>query len=273
MGESDEYRITSPQNERIKAVVRLAKKSGRDETGLIAIEGVREIARALRARVTMRAVYYCREIIATEEERALLEMLKERNVPLVSVAAPAFRKIAYREDSGGFVAVAEKPHQGLDDLRTGPDALYLAVDAVEKPGNLGALFRSADAAGASGVIISAPKTDLHNPNVIRASLGTVFSVPVAVTRAQHAIGWLKSNGIAVITTSPEADVLYTETDMVSPCVIVVGSEDAGLGREWFEASDRIVRIPMRGSADSLNVSVAATILLYEALRQRGAVHG
>ena len=268
MGESNEHRITSPQNEMIKAVVRLSKKSERDETGLIAIEGAREIAQAIRAGVALEGVYYCPEIIATDEERALLVTLRERNMPLLSVAAPAFKKIAYREDSGGFVAVAEKPHQGLDDLRTDPVALFLAVDAVEKPGNLGALFRSADGAGVSGIIISAPKTDLYNPNVIRASLGTVFSVPVAVARAQHAIGWLKSKGIAIITTSPEADALYTAADMVSPCAIIVGSENEGLGREWIEASDLSVRIPMKGTADSLNVSVTAAILLYEALRQR-----
>lgn len=270
MGENDEYRITSLQNERIKAVVRLSKKSERDETGLIAIEGAREIARAIRAGVAIREIYYCPAIVSTDEERALLAMLKERGVPLSSVAAPAFKKIAYREDSGGFVAVAEKPHHGLDDLRTDPGALFLAVDAVEKPGNLGALFRSADGAGVSGIIISAPKTDLYNPNVIRASLGTIFSVPVAVTRAQHAIGWLKSKGVTIITTSPEADAVYSAADMSSPCAIVVGSEDAGLGREWLEASDLSVRIPMRGTADSLNVSVTAAILLYEALRQREA---
>lgn len=270
MGESGEHRITSPQNERIKAVVRLSKKGGRDETGLIAIEGAREIARAIQASVKIGEVYYCPESVADDEERALLETLKARNVPLLQVAPPVFRKIAYREDSGGFVAVAERPHRGLEDLRGGAGALFLAVDAVEKPGNLGALFRSADGAGASGIIVSAPRTDLYNPNVIRASLGTVFSVPSAVARAQHAIGWLKSKGIAIVTTSPEADVLYTAADMVSPCAIVVGSEDAGLGREWFEASDRVVRIPMHGAADSLNVSVAATILLYEALRQRDA---
>lgn len=270
MEEKGKYRITSPRNERIKAVVRLSKKSERDAAGLIVIEGARELARALGAGVAIGEVYFCPEIITTEEERSLLEALKSRNVHLLPVDAPAFRKIAYREDSGGFVAVAEKPHTGLDDLRPGKSALFLAVDAVEKPGNLGALFRSADGAGASGIIISAPRTDLYNPNVIRASIGTVFIVPTAITRAQHAIGWLKSKRIAIVATSPEAAAPYFEADLAAPCAIVVGSEDRGLGREWFEAADQIVRIPMRGAADSLNVSAAATILLYEALRQRGA---
>jgi TrmH family RNA methyltransferase len=142
------------------------------------------------------------------------------------------------------------------------------VDAVEKPGNLGALLRSADGAGVSGVIVSDPATDAYNPNAIRASLGTIFTVPVSVAAAPEAIRWLKKRGVAIVTTSPEAEAPYTAADLTRAAAVVVGSEDRGLGAAWVEASDVSVRIPMMGAADSLNVSAAATILLYEALRQR-----
>jgi len=184
------------------------------------------------------------------------------------VGRKAFEKLAYREAGGGIVAVARQPSHTLADLPERDCPLYLVVNAVEKPGNLGALMRSADGAGAAGVIITDPTTDLYNPNAIRSSLGTIFTVPRALSEASVAMSWLKGRKVAIITTSPSARALYSEADFTGPCAIVVGSEDAGLGREWIEASDLSVRIPMKGAADSLNVSVTAAILLYEALRQR-----
>ena len=150
------------------------------------------------------------------------------------------------------------------------DPFYLVADAVEKPGNLGAILRTADAAGVTGLIVSDPGTDLYNPNVIRSSLGTVFSVPVAMADSGAAAEWLKQRDITIITSSPDADTPFSSVDLTGPCAVVVGSEELGAGETWFEASDIRIRIPMMGIADSLNVSVAAAVLMYEALRQRTA---
>ena len=167
---------------------------------------------------------------------------------------------------GGFI---RKNYFGVADNRPGHgNPLLLVVDHLEKPGNLGAIFRSADGAGATGVIVSDPSAEISNPNVIRASLGTVFTVPKAVAPAPDAISWLKANGIAIAATTPDAETSWSEVDLASPSAIVLGSQDRGLGDEWLKAADIHVRIPMRGVADSLNVSAAAAILLYEALRQR-----
>lgn len=203
-----------------------------------------------------------------DEERRLFRELEKRKIKLNPVGRRAFEKIAYRESTGGLVALAEKPDSTLHNLPRNANPVYLVVDAVEKPGNLGAIFRSADGAGVTGVIVSAPGTDLFNPNVIRASLGTVFTVPSTIASARDGIQWLKSSGTCIVTSTPRGVTEYTDIDMASPCAIVVGSEDRGAGNEWLQASDIRVKIPMRGSADSLNVSACATILIYEALRQR-----
>jgi len=205
-----------------------------------------------------------------EEERNLLVELEARNTRLTEVGPRAFEKISYRESTSCFVAVAERKEKGLQAISSGDAPLFLVVDAVEKPGNLGAMFRTADAAGATGLIISDPRTDVFNPNVIRSSLGTVFTVRLAVAGAAETIAWLGERGISIITSTPHGAIPYTEADLGSPCAIVVGSEELGAGETWIAASDCKVRIPMKGAADSLNVSAAAAVLLYEALRQRSS---
>jgi TrmH family RNA methyltransferase len=261
-------KITSPKNERIKEIERLAKRRERERSGLIVIEGIREVERALAGGVSMLEAFHCPDIEAGPDGRRLFAALAAANVPVTEIARSVFAKLAYREESGGLVAVARRPERALDALPGGRAPLYLVVDAVEKPGNLGALLRSADGAGVSGVIVSDPATDAYNPNAIRASLGTIFTVPVSVAAAPEAIRWLKKRGVAIVTTSPEAEAPYTAADLTRAAAVVVGSEDRGLGAAWVEASDVSVRIPMMGAADSLNVSAAATILLHEALRQR-----
>ena len=261
-------RITSIQNPRIKVVVQLQKKHERHRSGLMLIEGVRELSLAIIGNIAIKEIYICPDVIDSQEEKQLLHELQMMKIQLSVVSRKVFSKIAYRESSGGFVAVAERQKHSLDDLNPCENPLYLVVDAVEKPGNLGALLRSADAAGVDGIIVSEMKTDLSNPNVIRASIGTIFTVPSVIASPQETAKWLKSNKISVITATPHGDVTYTEADMTSPCAIVVGSEDLGISATWLEASHVNVRIPMLGKADSLNVSAAATILLYEALRQR-----
>ncbi len=261
-------KITNFSNPRIKSVVKLGRRSERINTGLMPVEGIREISRALGAGIEFREAFFCPDIADSTKAKRLLEQLSESGVRKTEVSNAVFGKIAYRESVGGIVAIAVRRDHPLEDLPSGGNPLLLVVDHLEKPGNLGAIFRSADGAGATGVIVSDPSAEISNPNVIRASLGTVFTVPKAVAPAPNAISWLKANGIAIAATTPDAETAWDEVDLASPSAIVLGSEDRGLGDEWLKAADIHVRIPMRGVADSLNVSAAAAILLYEALRQR-----
>ena len=261
-------KITSASNPRIKSIIKLARKSERTGTGLMTVEGIREISRALEAGVEFREACYCPEIADGMQEKELLERLAAASVRMTEVSSLVFGKIAYRDSVGGIVAIAVRRDHPLGDMPSGGNPLLLVVDHLEKPGNLGAIFRSADGAGATGVIVSDPSAEISNPNVIRASLGTVFTVPKAVAPAPDVISWLKENGISIVATTPDAEKAWNEIDLASPSAIVLGSEDRGLGDEWLKAADIRVRIPMRGIADSLNVSAAAAILLYEALRQR-----
>jgi TrmH family RNA methyltransferase len=261
-------KITSTSNPRIRSITRLGRKSERISSGLTPVEGTREISRALEADVEFVEAYFCRDIAGSMESARLLKRLAASGARMTEVSSHVFGKIAYRENSGGIVAIAARRDHPLDDLPSGGNPLLLVVDHLEKPGNLGAIFRSADGAGATGVIVSDPTAEISNPNVIRASLGTVFTVPKAVGPAAEVIPWLKTKGIAIVATTPDADTDWSEVDLASPSAIVLGSEDMGLGDEWLKAADIRVKIPMRGIADSLNVSATAAILLYEALRQR-----
>jgi len=266
--------INSTKNPRIKALVHLRIKRHRDKTGLILIEGIKELALAVRRGIRIEEIYCSTGGFRHEGSMEGLIDLKGSGKPkLFEVSDRVFERISYRGGSSGVVAVAKKPELSLDGMPIRENPLYIVMDDVEKPGNLGAILRSADGAGAAGVITSDGKTDLYNPNVIRASLGTVFTVPTAAAAADEAIAWLKSRGIRIVVTTPAADTPYTEADLTGPTAIVVGSEDRGVGRDWLDAADIAVRIPMHGAADSLNVAQSATILAYEALRQRTAVGG
>jgi TrmH family RNA methyltransferase len=265
--------IDSMQNPRIKALVRLRTKHDRDESGLFLIEGMKELSLAIEGGIVVEEIY-CRKLASQEELSPSLLSRKEcEETKFFEVGNSAFEKISYRAGSSGVIAVARKPQRSMKDLPSANDPLYIIVDEVEKPGNLGAVLRSADGAGVTGVIASDERTDLYNPNVIRASLGTIFTVPTVVATTDEAIQWLRSKNVQIVVTSPAADTLYSEVDLTGPTAIVVGSEDRGARREWLEAADLSVRIPMKGSADSLNVAQSATILVYEALRQRTAVGG
>ncbi len=261
-------KITSTSNPRIKSIIKLSRRSERINTGLMPVEGIREVSRALEAGVEFREACYCPEIADGIQEKELLERLAAAGVQMTEVSSHVFGKIAYRESVGGIIAIAVRRDHPLEDLPSGGNPLLLVVDHLEKPGNLGAIFRSADGAGATGVIVSDPTAEISNPNVIRASLGTVFTVPKAVAASPDVITWLKAHGIAIAATTPDAEMSWNEVDLASPSAIVLGSEDRGLGDEWLKAAEFRVRIPMRGIADSLNVSSAAAVLLYEALRQR-----
>jgi len=187
---------------------------------------------------------------------------------LIEVSPAVFEKIAYRENPDGWLAVIPALRRRLDDLSPGANSLLVVAEAIEKPGNLGAILRSADAAGATGLIICDPTTDLANPNVVRSSRGTLFSVRVAEAGGAETIAWLRARGIKLVAATPQANLVYTEADLRGPAAIAVGAEDEGLSRAWLEQADIAVRIPMLGRVNSLNVATAATLLLYEAVRQR-----
>lgn len=273
--------ITSLQNQRIKNVVKLRQRRQRDVQRLTVVEGARETLRALQQGIVPQEAFICPELVAEEEAKTAVSLLHQLlqsfgsaqdKPPIHEVTPDVFAKMAYREDSGGLLLIIPYWERTLDELLLPSRPSFLVViEGAEKPGNLGAILRTADAAGADGVILTdgaADSTDLHNPNVVRASLGTIFSVPVVSDSNAHVIHWLRQHGIQIITTTPAAATRYTAVDLTAPVAIVMGSEAHGLSNEWLNAADQQVMIPMHGIADSLNLSVAAALLLYEVVRQR-----
>ena len=268
-GRDMEDEVRSLQNARIKAVVRLLRDAAaRRESGLTVVEGSREVARAMESGWAPEDVYVCLDQ-ADETARALAIDAERRGVRVFRCSVEAFEKMSYRENPDGLLAVGPLAARGLDDLVLPEDALLLVTEKMEKPGNLGALLRTADGAGVDAVIVCDPATDLGNPNLIRASIGTVFYLPIALAVSEDTVRWLNERGVRMVTTEPGAELLHTAADLTGSVAIVVGAEDAGLSAVWTDHADVRVRIPMLGRNDSLNVSAAAAILLYEAVRQRG----
>jgi TrmH family RNA methyltransferase len=261
-------RITSLQNPRVKQLVRLRDRRPRDEAGVFLVEGYREIRRALEKQVTLNELYYAPDWFLGENEQALIDQALAAGAQLFELSKDAFAKIAYRERPDGLVAIAPQWKRGLEDLPSKPNPFLLVVQAIEKPGNLGTILRSADAAGVDAVIVCDPVTDIFNPNVVRSSTGVLFSVPVVVTETAAVHAWLTERRIRSVATTPSASALYTATDLRGPLAIVMGSEQYGLSDFWLKKSDAQVRIPMAGQADSLNVAMATIITLFEAVRQR-----
>lgn len=258
--------LTSPQNPKIKQLVRLKDRKERDETGLFLIEGFREIQRAQLGGVHFEMLFICPDLFLGSNEPALIQKI---GVETFTLPSHLFEKISYRDRPDGLIAVAHQMQKTLKDLRPKNDApLYVVAEAIEKPGNLGTILRSSDAVGADGVIVCDRCTDIYNPNVVRASVGTLFTLPVLEAQGAEAFLWLKDRNIQVVAATPSATVEYTEADLSGPVAIVVGTEQLGLSDRWMKAADIQVKIPMRGIADSLNVAMATTLLLYEALRQR-----
>jgi len=261
-------RITSRQNDRIKLAAKLRDRSGRDEAGLLLVEGYREVRRALDNGIRPLSLYFCPELFQGSNEPALISLCGERGADLMECTEPVFRKLAYRDRPDGLILIVPKLERRLEHLTLPPDPLVLVAEHLEKPGNLGTLLRSADAAGVHGVIVCDRCTDIHNPNVVRSSIGTLFSLPVVEAESAEAIHWLKQKGLRVAAATPHANVDYTDVDLTGPLAIVVGSEQLGLSSQWMDPAGLQLRIPMRGQCDSLNVAAAATILLFEAVRQR-----
>ncbi|MEK7097408.1 MAG: RNA methyltransferase [Patescibacteria group bacterium] len=256
--------ITSTQNPKIKQAVKLQDAKERKESGLIIVEGRKEISLALKAEIEIETLFYCAQLAG--EDNALLLLLDRKKI--INVTPEVFKKIAYRENPDGFLAVAQAKEIKLEQIKLSKKPLIIVLEAVEKPGNLGAILRSADAAKADAVIVSDPKTDIFNPNVIRASLGTVFTNQVAVSDFQELQGWLKANNIRIFAATPHTKTAYTKADYSGPSAILIGTEHDGLSEKWIEAADEKIKIPMKGQIDSLNASVSLAIVLFEAIRQR-----
>ncbi len=244
------------------------KSKLRREKGLFVLEGRRELEHALEAGFRIDTLFVCPEILELTEETPLLCKVLSEAKNLFEVSPVVYGKIAYREGTEGIIAEMVTPGRSLGSISLPGNPLVMVLESVEKPGNLGAVLRSADAAGADAVIVCDPLTDLFNPNLIRASIGAIFSVPVVTATSADAIKYLKDNGIRILTAQLQDSVLYYDSDMRRGVAIVMGTEATGLSDAWRLAADEHIRIPMLGRLDSLNVSVSAAILLFEAVRQR-----
>lgn len=252
--------ITSKSNPKIKNVVKLQKSSERREQNRIIIEGRREIERAVACGFIIDTLFICSEILG--------EPIGIAANSVEEVSTEVFDKIAYREGSDGLLAVAIPKYSDLQSFKPKKNPLIIVLETVEKPGNLGAIMRTADAAGVDAVIIADQRTDLFNPNAVRASIGTIFSVPLFSCSSEECIKWLRDNDITIYCTYLKASIDYLEADFKKGCAIVMGTESVGISDTWVEAADQNLIIPMRGIADSLNVSVTTAIMVFEAIRQR-----
>ena len=265
--------IDSPANPRVRAALRLRERRERDETGLTLVDGGRESLRAMEAGAVVETAFVCPARIASTEARRVFEKVTQSFEPfgaaidVVELGERAFDRLAYGDRADGVVLVVRSPSTRLEDLVLPAEPLIVVTEDVEKPGNLGAILRSADAAGASAVI-AVGGTDLYNPNVIRASVGTIFTVAVASASAAEVIAWLRRAAVRIVATRVDATELHVDADLTGPIALVLGSEANGLSDAWRGLDIDAVRLPMHGTADSLNVSAAAAVLLYEAWRQR-----
>ncbi len=254
--------LSSSQNPKIKEVGYLKDRRGRDETGLFLIEGYRELKRAVEGGVRIETLFICPDLFLGVNEPALIDSISAQ---VFELPKHLFERISYRDRPDGLIAIAKKMERTLADLS---GDFFVVAEAIEKPGNLGTILRSADAVGASGVIVCDRCTDIYNPNVVRASVGTLFTLPVIEASGKETFSWLKSQGVRIAAATPAAADVYTKADLKGPVAIVVGAEQVGLSDFWMNSADIAVRIPMLGAADSLNVATATTLLLYEVVRQR-----
>jgi TrmH family RNA methyltransferase len=259
--------ITSLQNPRVKRAVRLRHRRGRDRQGRIIVDGVREISRALTAGVHILELFIC-DRRCGEQGRLLVDSVSRTSAELLPVDVDVFEKLAFGDRAEGVIAVCRRPVMTLEQIMLQGDALVVVIQTVEKPGNVGAIMRTADAVGADAVILADGGTDPFNPNAIRASLGAVFAMPVCVVTGAAALAWSRQHGLALFAARVDAAIPYTKASYRAPCALILGSESAGLSDVWLADDITPVSLPMHGVVDSLNVSATAAVLLYEVLRQR-----
>jgi len=264
--------ITSTKNEKIKKIIKLKNKNKREKHSLFLVEGYRELLRASISKVKIDSLFVCPSLFLKDNEEALIEEIQKTQANIYIVKEDIFRKISYRDRPDGLLAIAKQFSSNIKDLekiiKTKKNPFFVVCESIEKPGNLGTILRTADGAGCDGVIVADPITDIFNPNVVRASIGTLFTQPVIVANSEEIISVLKKNNIKIVATTPQSDINYTQIDLKEGIAIVVGTEQLGLSDKWMKQSSSLVKIPMYGKADSLNVAGATTILLYEVIRQR-----
>ena len=262
--------ITSLQNPKVKLAVKLRERRAREHERLMLVEGWDELSLAQASGLKLQTLFFCADLFSHAHSPAVIQQAKRVGAEVIETNQAVFEKMAYRENPDGLLGIAPALRLGLNDLQLSANPLLIVAEAVEKPGNLGAILRSADAAGVDAVIVCDPATDVNNPNVIRASRGARFTVRVAEATGAETIQWLAGRGITLLAASPQAKQVYTEVNLTGPTAIVVGAEDEGLSPLWLEQASVSARIPMRGQVNSLNVATATALLLYEAVRQRQA---
>ena len=267
--------ITSAQNPKIKDLLALQEKSKeRRKKGLFVVEGRRELLHCIESGFEPYTMFICRDIISDQDLDVIVKAIEERfrglPVQVIEIPQHLYDKVAYRGGTEGVIAELRCKEMSLEALKLRKDPLVVVLEAVEKPGNLGAVLRSADASGVDAVIVCDPLTDMYNPNLIRSSIGAIFTVPVATASSEETIKWLKANGIKIYTAQLQDSEWYYDTDMKGGTAIVMGTEATGLTTAWRKAADAHIKIPMLGKLDSLNVSVSAAILMFEAVRQRNS---
>ena len=261
-------KITSAANPKIKRAAKFKNRKMRDQTGLTVIDGFREVLRAREAGLFFEELYVCPELLEKFGGQRAVDLVASWGIEICEVSIPVFEKICFGDRKEGIVAVARAKKFLLDATALPENPLVVVLENVEKPGNLGAVLRSCDGAGVNAVIIADTGADILNPNVIRASTGTVFSMNVMQATPLQVRDFLKANRIAIAAAVPQGQQTYFLTDFKGPVAFVLGAEDTGLSSLWLDSADVRVTIPMLGKADSLNVSNTAAILIYEALRQR-----
>lgn len=260
--------ITSLQNSSIKNIVKLYKSSKeRRDQQLFVIEGARELSLALQSNYSIKSVYVCREMFINTKYPDVLDTLSDNAI--FDISSSVFEKIAYRENTDGIVALAEPRQHSLSNIKLSDNPFIIILESVEKPGNLGAVLRTADAAAVDAVVVCDNQTDLYNPNVIRSGVGCLFTLQTAICSSEEALEWLKANNINVYAAELNGASQYNKVDYTTPSAIVMGTEADGLTDFWINNAKERIKIPMRGKIDSLNVSVSTAIITFEAMRQRG----
>ncbi len=261
--------VRSTSNPDVKETVRLRNRRARKETGQFLVEGYREIKRALDARIEIELLWFCPELYLGESEGEIVDRAAVAGAQVVQVAADPFRRMAYRDRPEGLIAVCRQFDTSLNRLTLSERPLVLVVESIEKPGNLGTMIRAAGAAGADAVVVADPTTDIFNPNVVRSSIGTCFTVPIGVGATNEVIDWLRKRELTVYVATPDAETKHWDADLTRPAALVVGSEQYGVSSTFEETADVRVRIAMPGDViDSLNAATSAAIVLFEAVRQR-----
>ena len=261
--------IQSRQNDQVKNLVKLRERKHRDRQERFLVEGLRELGHALGSGHEIEIIYYCPEFFPSEAHETFIDETRHNGTaPLVRMSEDAFSKAAYREGPDGIIAIAKQQSHSIHELSLPTAPLLLILEGIEKPGNLGAILRSADGAGADAVILVDCVLDLYNPNAIRSSQGLVFALPIICTEQAYLSEWLQTHKIQGIATTPDTESLHWDMDYRQPTALFFGSESDGLSDFWLKQTDARIRIPMAGRADSLNVAAAAAVCLYEAKRQR-----